>query len=102
MKKLVWPVIAIGLLIWSGLAWMAHSLVGWGGNLASSNADIVTPVPEAVEWMSWIALFSTNLIEWLVIGIWAIGVVIALAIGFAGNRLLPHVGSLASRLRPRS
>jgi hypothetical protein len=99
MKKLLWGVIALALVVWSGLAWVAHSLVGWGGSVASGNADIVTLNPEAVEWLSWLALFGTGVGEWLVVGVWAIGVVVALLLGAFGSRFLPQLSGLAQKLR---
>ena len=99
MKKLLWPIVGFGIAIWSGLAWAAHSLIGWGGQIVSSNADIVTPHAETVEWLSWLAIFGSGVGEWLIIGVWAIGVLIALALGFAGSRLLPGFSGLAQKLK---
>jgi hypothetical protein len=99
MKKLVWGIIAIGIALWSGLAWLAYQIVGWGGHVASGNADILTPHPETVEWLSWLAIFGTGVAEWIVLAVWAIGVVIALALGALGGRLLPHVGKLSGSLK---
>jgi hypothetical protein len=98
MKKLLWPVIGVFIVLWSGLAWVVHSLVGWGGHLVSSNADIVTPNPEAVEWLSWFAHSGSGIAEWLVIAVWALGVGLALLVGFASAKLLPRFGSLTQRL----
>lgn len=99
MKKLVWVVLGVGILIWSGLAWFVHSLVGWGGAVASGNADILTPVPEAVEWLSWFAIFGTNIGEWIIISVWALGVILALIIGFASSYFLPQLKGLAEKLK---
>jgi hypothetical protein len=99
MKKAVWAVIGLGLMIWSALAWFVHSLVGWGGALASGNADIVTPHAETVEWLSWLALFGTDVGQWIVIAVWVLGVLLALVLGFAGNRILPRLGSSIQKLK---
>jgi hypothetical protein len=88
MRKLIWAIVVIALVIWSGLAWLIHSLVGFGGGLAANNADIVSNAPEAVEWLNWIALFGTGVGEWLVIGVWGLGAVALLILGFAGNTIL--------------
>ena len=98
MKKLLWPVIGFGLLVWSVLAWFVHSLIGWGGQLVASNADVVSPHPETVEWLSWFANSGSGIAEWLVLAVWALGVGLALLVGFAGQRLLPRFGSLTERL----
>jgi hypothetical protein len=99
VKKLVWGVIGIGVLLWSGLAWIVHSLVGWGGNLASGNADVLTPHPETVEWLSWLALFGTNVGEWIVIAVWGVGVALALLIGAFSSRFTSLFGRLSEKLR---
>jgi hypothetical protein len=100
MKKLLWPIVGFAIVVWSGLAWLAYRLVSWGGHLASTNADIVTPHAETVEWLSWLAMFGSGVGEWLVLGVWAIGTFIALAIGFAGSRLFPKLPALSEKLRP--
>jgi hypothetical protein len=99
MKRLLWPIVGFAIVVWSGLAWLVYSLVGWGGQLASSNADIVTPHPETVEWLSWLAIFGTGVGEWLVMGVWAVGTFVAIAIGFLGGRLFPKLGGMADKLR---
>jgi hypothetical protein len=102
MKKIVWPIVGVAIAIWSGLAWLAYGLVGWGGQIASSNADVVTAHPETVEWLSWLAMFGSGVGEWLVLGIWAVGTFLALAIGFAGTRLLPKFSGLSDKLRSQA
>ena len=55
-----------------------------------------------VEWLSWLALFGSGVGEWLVIAVWAVGVVVALAIGFAGSRLLPSLGGVMDKVKSRT
>ena len=98
VKKLLWPVIGLLLVAWSALAWFVHTLVGWGGQLISQNADVVTPHAESVEWLSWLATFGSGLVEWLIVGIWALGVGLAVVIGFAGPRLLSRFRGLTQSL----
>jgi hypothetical protein len=98
MKRVLWAVIGIGLVVWSGLAWFLHSLIGWGGSVANRNVDVLTPSPEAVEWLSWLTMFGTDAAEWLVIGIWGLGVAFALLLGFAGSRLLPGLSKLGQSI----
>jgi hypothetical protein len=98
MRKLLWPIIGFGLVVWSGLAWLVHSLVGWGGQLVASNADVVSPHPETVEWLSWFAHSGSGIAEWIVVAVWAAGVALALLVGFASSKLLPRFSSLTERL----
>lgn len=102
MKKLLWPVVAFCVALWSGLAWAAYQVVDWGGQIVSNNVDIVTPHPESVEWLSWFARFGSNVGESLVVGVWAVGVVIAIGLGFVGSRLLPGLGNLSESLKSRA
>jgi hypothetical protein len=99
LKKLIWTVVGFGIAIWSGLAWLAYNVVGWGGNIASSNADIVTPHPETVEWLSWLALFGIGVGEWIILIVWGIGVAIALGIGALGSRFAPRLSNLKQSIR---
>jgi hypothetical protein len=98
MQRLVWFGVAAILALWSGLAWIVHSLIGIGGGFAARNADIV-PSPEAVEWLSWLSLFGTSLGEWIVLAIWAIGAGLLLLFGFAGTRLLPYLRSYLDKAK---
>ena len=99
MKKLVWGVVGAGLLLWSALAWVIYSLLGWAGSFASSNADVLTPHPETVEWVSWLAMFGSDVGGWIVAAIWGFGVVFALIFGFAGTRLFPQLSQFAGNLK---
>jgi hypothetical protein len=98
VKKILWAVIGIGLVVWSGLAWFVHSLIGWGGSVANRNVDVLTPSPEAVEWLSWFTMFGTDVGEWVVVGVWGLGVALALLVGFAGSRLLPGLSKLGQSI----
>jgi hypothetical protein len=98
LKRILWTVIGLGLIVWSGLAWFLHSLIGWGGSVANNNVDVLTPSPEAVEWLSWLTLFGTGVGEWFVVGVWGLGVLLALVVGFAGTRLLPNLAKLSQRV----
>lgn len=98
LKRILWTVIGLGLIVWSGLAWFLHSLIGWGGSVANNNVDVLTPSPEAVEWLSWLTVFGTDVGEWFVVGVWGLGVLLALVVGFAGTRLLPNLAKLSQRV----
>lgn len=100
MRKMVWPFIALGLIVWSGIAWLAHSLLQWGGNVASSNVDLVPVDPETVELFSWLAVFGTDVLQWAVIGVWGLGVALALGLGFLGQKALPRLQGLGGRIKP--
>jgi hypothetical protein len=96
MKTLIWIVTAAIAATWSLLCWGAHALIGYGGTLAATNADIVPYLPpEMIELASWLAVIGTNVGEWLVVAVWAVGVIVVLALGgifarFFGRRSLPQ------------
>lgn len=93
MKSLIWIVTWVAIALWSGLAWIAHSLVSVGGSLVASNADIIPAVdPLLVEWASWLATVGTGVGEWLIVAIWAIVSLVIFAIGFVVTRLVPRMG----------
>src|ERR671918_334348 len=53
MKRLLWGLAWIAVLVWSLFAWGAYGLLDFFGGVAARNADIVTGHPETVEWLSW-------------------------------------------------
>jgi hypothetical protein len=88
MKTLVWIVAWLAVGIWSVIAWGAHVLIGFAGNTASSNADLIPVDPETVELVSWLAMLGTSLGEWIVIAIWAVVSLVLLGLGYVGARLV--------------
>ncbi len=97
MRTIVWAVTALMLLLWSGLAWVTYELLGVGGNLVATNADIVPVDPILVEWASWLANAGTGVGEWLVIVLWLIVSAVILAIGFVVTRFLPRLSTALPR-----
>jgi hypothetical protein len=91
MKTLIWICTAALLALWSAIAWAAHGLIGVGGSLVATNADVVPVDPLLVEWASWLATVGTGVGEWLVIAIWAIVSAVVLALGFLATRLVPRL-----------
>ncbi len=89
MKSLIWLATAALAAIWSLMCWGAHALIGYGGNIAARNADVVPYLPpELVELASWLAVAGTNVGEWLVVAVWVLGMVILLALVAVGRRVL--------------
>ena len=90
MRTLIWIVTWVVIALWSGLAWIAHGLVGVGGNLVAGNADLIPADPLLIEWASWLVSSGTGIGEWLIVALWAIVSTIFLALGFVATRLLPR------------
>jgi hypothetical protein len=80
-------------VLWSLFAWGAYALVGWAGELAATNADLVTGHPETVVLLSQAAGLLT--------GVGLAGVVMVWLIGLALLLLVPVVARLlGDRGRP--
>lgn len=87
MGRVIWAVTWIAIALWSALAWVAHGLIGLGGNLVASNADLLPADPMVVEWVSWLAMLGRDVGGWLVIAIWGFVALVILAMGFVGSKL---------------
>jgi hypothetical protein len=89
MKTLIWLSALVLAGIWSLMCWAAHALVGYGGQRAARNADIVPYLPpELIELASSLAVAGTNVGEWLVVAVWIVGLLILAALAGIGNKLL--------------
>jgi len=91
MQKLVFIVTVTALLVWSGVAWLAYTLIRLGGQAVASNADVLPAHPEFVELASWLAVFGTGVGEWFVIIVWAAVAAVILALGFVAKSILPGI-----------
>lgn len=91
MRRLTWIVTLAAVAVWSGLCWIAHGLIGIGGNLVAGNADILPADPLLIEWASWLANAGTGVGEWLIVALWAVVSAALLALGFVVTRLLPQL-----------
>jgi hypothetical protein len=90
MRKLIGAITAAVIAVWSLIAWIVYKLIGFGGNVAAANVDIVPVDPEAVEWLSWLAQFGASLGEWAVIAVWAIVAAIIALIGYIAAQVVPN------------
>jgi hypothetical protein len=88
MKTLIWFLLTLCLAVWSGLCWFAYNAIGMGGRYAARNADALGPDAEVIELFSNWALWGASFGEWAVIGVWGIGVVLALLFGWLANMLV--------------
>lgn len=91
MRTLIWATTAVVLAGWSALAWLAHGLIGVGGNLVASNADLIPADPVLIEWASWLASAGTGVGEWLVVALWAVVSLVIAALGFLATRFAPRL-----------
>jgi hypothetical protein len=89
MKALVWTIVAFGLVIWSALCWLVYQLITVGGRYAANNADVVAPDAEIVEQIFNWAIFGTELGQWIAIGVWGFGALLAVLLGWLVTKFLP-------------
>ncbi len=49
MRRLTWIVTLAAVAVWSGLCWIAHGLIGIGGNLVAGNREILVQTGTYIE-----------------------------------------------------
>ncbi len=92
MRTLAKGIAVVAAVVWSLVAWGSYALIGWVGQFAAQNADMVTGHPETVVFLSWAASVLTS------VGL--AGVVVAWLVGLGLILLAPAaVGALTRRMR---
>jgi fatty acid desaturase len=80
MKRLLWGLAWIAVLVWSLFAWGAYGLLDFFGGVAARNADIVTGHPETVEWLSWALTALRGLGLGAIVVVWGLVSLLILAV----------------------
>jgi hypothetical protein len=80
MKRLLWGLAWIAVLVWSLFAWGAYGLLDFFGGIAARNADIVTGHPETVEWLSWALTTLRGLGLGAIVMVWGLVSLLILAV----------------------
>jgi len=70
MRNFILVLAAIGLLIWSLLAWAASGLIGVAGGIAATTAPFIPLPPELVLWMAGLLSGAGGIVVWIV---WFLG-----------------------------
>src|SRR5918998_1802033 len=97
MKRLLWGLAWIAVLVWSLFAWGAYGLLDFFGGFAARNADMVTGHPESVEWLSWALMTLRSLGLGAIVVVWGLVSLVILAIPtvlglfLGGSRRKPYV-----------
>ncbi len=102
MKTAFWIILSLCIAVWSGLCWLAYQVIGVGGRYAARNADALGPDAEVVEQISNWALWGTSLGEWAVVGVWGLGVALALLLGLVANKFWRAAKEPPSPTPPRA
>jgi hypothetical protein len=93
MRHLARILAVLAVVFWSLFAWGAYALVGWVGDLVTTNADWFTGHADTVVWLSWATNLLTNIGLAGVVMVWLIGIALILAI----PKALRLVGRRAQR-----
>jgi hypothetical protein len=80
MKRLLWGLAWIAVVVWSLFAWGAYGLLDFFGGMAARNADIVTGHPETVEWLSWALTALRGLGLGAIVIVWGLVSLLILAV----------------------
>ena len=73
MRRFILVLAAIGLIIWSLLAWAASGLLGFAEGIAATSAPFIPLPPELVYWVAGLMSGAGGLLVWVV---WFIGAAI--------------------------
>jgi hypothetical protein len=93
MRRLIWILGWIVVAIWSLVAWGSYGLLNVFGDIAARNADLVTNVPEAVEWLAFAVTSLQGLGLAAIVVVWAIVSLLILAV----SAVLARIVGMASR-----
>ena len=93
MTRVLWFFALTVVGLWTLLAWGVYGLIGFFGDTAARNADVVTSHPAIVEWLSWGVSALRNvglaavLLVWGVVSaaILAVPTLLSLALGALGR-----------------
>jgi hypothetical protein len=80
VKRLLWILAWIVVVIWSLFAWGAYGLLDFFGGFAARNTDIVTGHPETVEWLSWALMTLRGLGLGAIVFVWGLVSLLILAV----------------------
>ncbi|SCY01835.1 hypothetical protein [Microvirga guangxiensis] len=90
MRRLLWILAWIGVVLWSLFAWGAYGLLDIFGDVAVRNADIVSDHPETVEWLSWSLAVLRSLGLGAIVFVWGAVSLLILAVPAVIGFVLPR------------
>jgi hypothetical protein len=88
MSRLLWVLVGMGCLTWTGLCWAAVSLVEAGPRAVLAITRWVGLEPGQTQWLGDLLAIAGGLAATVVWIIWAIGVAVALAMAWMVRRFL--------------
>lgn len=94
MTRFVWGVAGVAILVWSGVAWLGHGLVGWIAAFASSNADQLTLGPDLAGLLAWLAGVLGAAGGIVIVLVWLAGCVAIAVVAAVLSRLLGRRSNL--------
>ncbi|WP_199555509.1 hypothetical protein [Sandaracinobacteroides hominis] len=98
MKNLIWAVLGVLGLAWSGLAWLLHGLAGAGGPLVVTLTRWFDLEPSSTQWLADGLSMAGGLAQWLVVAVWLLGAVVLLLIGWMSGRAIDSAEEAARQV----
>ena len=105
MKRLVWTLVGLAALVWSGLSWGLHALAGAGSPAVVRLTRWLEMEPESTQWLADGLAMAGGLAQVLVLIGWAIGMAALAGVGWLAARAADEVaatGAAAGRRRAGS
>jgi len=101
MKGLLWSVVAVAGLAWTGLAWLLHSIAGSGGAAVVGVTRWLDLEPASTQWIADGLSMAGGIAQWLVVLVWLIGAGVLGLLMWVGGRAMDSAAA-AKPLRPFS
>jgi hypothetical protein len=78
------------LALWTAICFGAYALLNLIGDAVIRHSDTVPVAPEGVAFVSWLLGLFQTVGFGLVVGVWVLGVIVVLFIGWIAHRLAPR------------
>ncbi len=86
MKQIIWAVLAVVGLFWSGFAWLVWALAGAGGRTVVTVSGWFDIDPSATQWLADGLELAGGIAQWLVVLVWVLGVIALVIAGWLAGR----------------
>lgn len=86
MSRLIWVLLLLAGLFWTGLAWLLHSIAGAGSAAVVKVSNWLSIDPANTQWLADLLNIAGTPIQIIVWIAWAVGVAVLCFTGFVLNR----------------
>jgi uncharacterized membrane protein YhaH (DUF805 family) len=98
MKTAIWGFFGLLAALWSGFAWLLHTLAGSGGAAVMTVSRWLDIEPSSIQWLADGLAMAGGLAQALVILIWLMGLGLLLLFGWMGSRAADGVEDMGREL----